>query len=102
MGWGGLFTSLVLAVAMIGGAAIGGVMAQPSQAKEYDQQFLLQGLWFHGVHGLAFNKDDQLFAGSVIGQTIYRVQIDSGEVDRFIGGPVGMADYTHSPGGGTM
>jgi hypothetical protein len=29
------------------------------------------------VHGLAFNKDDQLFAGSVIGQTLYRVQVDS-------------------------
>ena len=57
-------------------------------AKEYNQQFLVPGSWFHGVHGLAFNKDDQLFAGSVIGQTIYRVQVDSGEVDR------GIAEYT--------
>ena len=34
-------------------------------AKEYNQQFLVPGSWFHGVHGLAFNKDDQLFAGSI-------------------------------------
>ncbi len=44
--------------------------AQPAPAaKEYNQQFLVPGSWFHGVHGLAFNKDDQLFAGSVVGQT---------------------------------
>ena len=52
----------------------------------------MPGSWFHGVHGLAFNKDDQLFAGSVIGQAIYRVQVDSGEVDRLVEPPVGMAD----------
>ena len=56
----------------------------PAPPKEYNQQFLVPGSWFHGVHGLAFNKDDQLFAGSVVGQTIYRVQVDSGEVDRVI------------------
>ena len=49
----------------------------PAPPKEYRQQILVPGSWFHGVHGLAFNKDDQLFAGSVVGQTIYRVQIDS-------------------------
>ena len=64
----------------------------PPPPKEYNQQILVPGSWFHGVHGLAFNKDDQLFAGSVIGQTIYRVQVDSGEVDRFIEPPIGMAD----------
>ncbi len=52
----------------------------------------MPGSWFHGVHGLAFNKDDQLFAGSVVGQAIYRVQVDSGEVDRLVEPPVGMAD----------
>jgi sugar lactone lactonase YvrE len=64
----------------------------PTPPKEYNQQILVPGSWFHGVHGLAFNKDDQLFAGSVLGQSIYRVQIDSGEVDRFIEPPIGMAD----------
>ena len=62
----------------------------------------MPGSWFHGVHGLAFNKDDQLFAGSVIGQTIYRVQVDSGEVDRVIDPPMGMADDIAFADDGTM
>ena len=51
---------------------------------------------------MAFNKDDQLFAGSVIGQTIYRVQVDSGEVDRVIDPPIGMADDIAFADDGTM
>jgi sugar lactone lactonase YvrE len=73
-------------------AAADATPAPPPPPREYNQQILVPGSWFHGVHGLAFNKDDQLFAGSVLGQTIYRVQIDSGEVDRFIEPPIGMAD----------
>lgn len=77
--------------------------AQPAPvAKEYSQQFLVPGSWFHGVHGLAFNKDDQLFAGSVVGQTLYRVQVDSGEVDRVIDPPTGMADDIAFADDGTM
>jgi sugar lactone lactonase YvrE len=74
----------------------------PVMAAEYSQQFLVPGSWFHGVHGLAFNKDDQLFAGSVIGQTLYRVQVDSGEVDRVIDAPTGMADDIAFADDGTM
>src|SRR6185369_15430237 len=105
MGCGRFFTSLALAFAVAGGA-----LAQqaapppppPPPPKEYDQQFLVPGSWFHGVHGLAFNKDDQLFAGSVVGQAIYRVQVDSGEVDRFIGESNGMADDIAFADDGTM
>jgi sugar lactone lactonase YvrE len=100
---GRFFTSLVLAVTVAGGALA--QQAAPPEAplaKEYNQQFLVPGSWFHGVHGLAFNKDDQLFAGSVIGQTIYRVQVDSGEVDRVIDPPMGMADDIAFADDGTM
>lgn len=70
--------------------------------KEYSQRLLVPGSWFHGVHGLAFNKDDQLFAGSVLGQSIYRVQVDSGEVDLFVDKPTGMADDIAFAEDGTM
>ena len=87
-------TSAVLAIALAVGASA--QQAAPVDAapptREYSQQILVPGSWFHGVHGIAFNKDDQLFAGSVLGQAIYRVQVDSGEVDRLIEPPVGMAD----------
>ncbi|MBS0519933.1 MAG: hypothetical protein JSR90_14670 [Proteobacteria bacterium] len=76
--------------------------AAAAASKEYSQQFLVPGSSFHGVHGIAFNKDDQLFAGSVIGQTIYHVQVDSGEVDRVIEPPVGMADDIAFADDGTM
>jgi sugar lactone lactonase YvrE len=100
MGLGRIVASAVIAFGITGGA-----LAQQAEApppKEYSQQFLVPGSWFHGVHGLAFNKDDQLFAGSVIGQTLYRVQIDSGEVDRVIDPPTGMADDIAFAEDGTM
>ena len=107
MGLGRLLAAVVLlalgATALsIGGGALAQQATPPPPAKEYNQQILVPGSWFHGVHGLAFNKDDQLFAGSVIGQSIYRVQVDSGEVDRFIGEPNGMADDIAFADDGTM
>ena len=106
MGLGRLFAFAAFMLAAAGGA----FAQQPAPAakpaasapKEYTQQFLVPGSWFHGIHGIAFNKDDQLFAGSVIGQTIYRVQIDSGEVDTVIGAPTGMADDIAFADDGTM
>jgi sugar lactone lactonase YvrE len=107
MGCGRYFTSLALAFAVAGGALAQQASPPPSPApapppKEYEQQFLVPGSSFHGVHGLAFNKDDQLFAGSVVGQTLYRVQVDSGEVDRVIDPPTGMADDIAFADDGTM
>src|SRR5215813_11440775 len=102
MGVGRFLSSLMLALGVAVGATAQQQQTAPTPAREYSQQFLVPGSWFHGVHGLAFNKDDQLFAGSVIGQTIYRVQIDSGEVDSFIGGPTGMADDIAFAEDGTM
>jgi sugar lactone lactonase YvrE len=99
MGCGRFVTTLALALAVSGGAVAQQAAPAP---KEYEQQFVLPGSWFHGVHGLAFNKDDQLFAGSVIGQTLYRVQVDSGEVDRVIDPPTGMADDIAFADDGTM
>lgn len=100
MGLGRIVASAVLAFGVTGGALA--QQAETPPPKEYSQQFLVPGSWFHGVHGLAFNKDDQLFAGSVIGQTLYRVQVDSGEVDRVIDPPMGMADDIAFADDGTM
>jgi sugar lactone lactonase YvrE len=88
--------AVIAALVLVQGAA-----AQ-DPPKEYRQQLLVPGSWFHGVHGLAFNKEDQLFAGSVVGQTIYRVQVDNGDVDVFIDAPAGMADDIAFAEDGTM
>ena len=101
----GRFCTVAAVVFAVAGSALAqqaAPAAAPAAPPEYSQQFLVPGSWFHGVHGLAFNKDDQLFAGSVIGQTLYRVQIDSGEVDRVIDAPTGMADDIAFADDGTM
>lgn len=102
------------ALALVAGLAAGGAHAQQpaaarpaapdaqAKAPEYVQQILVPGSWFHGVHGIAFNKDDQLFAGSVVGQAIYRVNVDSGDVSQAIDPPQGMADDIAFAPDGTM
>jgi sugar lactone lactonase YvrE len=66
----------------------------------YQVQILVPGSHFHGVHGLAFDRDDQLFVGSVVGQSIYKVEIYSGEVEQTVRPPQGMADdIAFSPDG---
>ena len=92
----------LLKIAALAALALAQAAAAQDVPKEYRQQLLVAGSWFHGVHGLAFNKDDQLFAGSVIGQTIYRVQVDGGDVDVFIDAPTGMADDIAFADDGTM
>ena len=104
MGLGRFCTAAVVVFAVAGSALAqqAAPATAPATPPEYSQQFLVPGSWFHGVHGLAFNKDDQLFAGSVIGQTLYRVQVDTGEVDRVIDAPTGMADDIAFADDGTM
>ena len=72
------------------------------RAQDYQVQFLVPGSYFHGIHGLAFDRDDQLYAGSVVGQTIYKVEVDSGDVSVRIGAPTGMADDIAFAPDGTM
>ena len=47
---------------------------------------------FKGVHGLAVDKQGRLLAGSVVGNSIYQVDIDSGETSVFVGPDQGQAD----------
>ena len=47
---------------------------------------------FHGVHGLRFDEADTLYATSVIGQSVFRVDTATGVVDTVVGPRAGMAD----------
>lgn len=78
-------------------------VAPAAPPKSFITQILVAGSHFHGVHGLAFDKDDQLFVGSVVGQSIYRLNVDSGEVDVVIDPDKGgMADDVAFAPDGTM
>jgi sugar lactone lactonase YvrE len=65
--------------------------AQPS-SERYQLDRLVPASVFHGVHGLAFDSHDVLYAGSVVGHSIYRVDTATGSVKGYIGAPEGMAD----------
>ncbi len=58
----------------------------------YEIQILVPGSYFHGIHGLTFDSQDNLYAGSVVGAAIYHVDTNTGQVEEFIGPPNGMAD----------
>jgi sugar lactone lactonase YvrE len=60
--------------------------------QRYTLERVVAGSAFHGVHGLAFDREDRLYAGSVVGQSIYTVDTQSGQVRTEVGAPEGMAD----------
>jgi sugar lactone lactonase YvrE len=67
-------------------------IAAEIKATGYKVELLVKPSVFHGVHGLAFDANDQLYAGSVVGQSIYRVDTTTGKVATIVGSPEGMAD----------
>ena len=61
---------------------------------------LVPGSAFHGVHGIRFSPSGELYAGSVAGQTLYAVNVETGAVRIVEGPPRGMADdIAFGPGG---
>ena len=53
---------------------------------------LVPGSAFHGVHGIRLAPNGELYAGSVLGQTLYAVNVATGAVRVVEGPPKGMAD----------
>jgi sugar lactone lactonase YvrE len=86
-----------LALMMLGSA----VNAEPSSTA-YSIERIVEPSAFHGIHGLAFDANDRLFAGSVSGQSVYAVDRDNGRVDVVVPAPEGMADDLVFLADGTM
>ncbi len=54
----------------------------------------------HGLQGLAFGPDDALYAASLIGHSIYRINVGTGDIATFLGPPRGAAgDLAFAPDG---
>ena len=66
------------------------------------QEFIAGHTPFHGVHGLRFDKDGNLYAASVIGRSISKVDTKTGAVKVFVPPPQGMADDLAFGPDGTM
>ncbi len=68
------------------------LFAESKIARGYSLQQLVPPSPFCGVHGLGIDGNDNLYAGSVVGQRLYSVDKVSGQVEVMVGPPKGMAD----------
>ncbi len=91
------------------GTSDGRSTAAPGDTRETAWETVVTGRpygeGFHGVHGVTFAPDGHLLAGSVVGQAIYRVDVDAagGDVELFVPPPFGMADdLEYSPDGSKL
>jgi sugar lactone lactonase YvrE len=90
----------LIAIAALGLPATFAVAAPSSDS--YSIERLVPASAFHGVHGLTFDANDVLYAGSVVGQAVYRVDTRNGKVETVVGAPEGMADDLVFLADGTM
>ncbi|MBL8629641.1 MAG: hypothetical protein JNM81_08440 [Rhodospirillaceae bacterium] len=67
-------------------------VSAPAIATEYKTEVVVPASPMHGVHGLAFGPDGALYAASLTGHSIYRVDLKSDEVTTYVGAPKGTAD----------
>jgi sugar lactone lactonase YvrE len=68
------------------------VISAHAFAAGYKTEVIVPPSPMHGVHGLAFGPDGALYAASLTGHSIYRIDIKSGEVTTYVGTPKGTAD----------
>jgi len=69
---------------------------------DYKLEVLVPGSAMHGVHGLAFDKNDVLYGASLAGYSIYQIDTDSGVVSTKVGPPLGNADDVAVAPDGTL
>ncbi|HEY8537667.1 MAG TPA: SMP-30/gluconolactonase/LRE family protein [Steroidobacteraceae bacterium] len=75
--------------------------AAPS-SDQYVVERIVEPSHFYGIHGLAFDAQDRLYAGSVVGQSIYTVDVETGAVELVVPPPEGLADDLVFLADGTM
>jgi sugar lactone lactonase YvrE len=66
--------------------------AHAADPASYTRETVVAGMPFHGIHGLTFDAKGNLYVGSVVGQTTYRVDPQSGKITVDVGPPDGCAD----------
>jgi sugar lactone lactonase YvrE len=90
----------VVIVALIGACTSTTVSAPEAPASMLET--LVPGSAMHGVHGLAFDADDNLYGASLTGYSVYRIDTQSGEVTVAVGPPLGNSDDVAVAADGTL
>jgi sugar lactone lactonase YvrE len=68
----------------------------------YRTETFVQGGPLHGAKGITFGPDGDLYVCSVYGQSVYRVNVSSGQVTLAVGPPYGESDDVAFAPDGTM
>ncbi|MCZ6515926.1 MAG: hypothetical protein O6763_00390 [Gammaproteobacteria bacterium] len=92
--------SLVVIVALIG-ACTSTTVSEPVPPASM-LETLVPGSAMHGVHGLAFDADDNLYGASLTGYSVYQIDTQSGEVTVAVGPPLGNSDDVAVAADGTL
>ncbi len=74
----------------------------PAQAGEYVRETLVKPAHLHILNGLVFDRDDNLYVGSVIGQSVYKVNVANHSYETLIGPTDGMADDIETDASGAL
>ena len=74
----------------------------PERDAQWTVELVVPGSDFHGVHGITTDAADEIYVGSVIGQSIYRVDRETGAVELHVGPPEGIADDLEFGPDGTL
>ncbi|MGI1680185.1 MAG: SMP-30/gluconolactonase/LRE family protein [Cellvibrionaceae bacterium] len=72
------------------------------KAIEYVTTEIVKGSEFCGVHGLGVDANDNLYAGSVVGERVYKINIATGKAETIVAPPKGNADDIEFLPDGTM
>jgi len=70
--------------------------------ENYEMEQIVPGAPFHGIHGLTFDNEGRLLVGSVVGQSIYEVNPETGDISVFRGPSDGQADDIEQGPDGTL
>ena len=89
-------TVLVILIATLMGAC----QTPGVPASAWRAEMLVPGSVLHSPNGITFGPDDQLYAGSVGAQTVYRIDVSTGDAEVVVPPPAGEADdVAFSPDG---
>lgn len=69
-----------------------GVAAEPRAHDGRRVDTVVAPSYFHGVHGLAVAPNGDVYAGDILGQTVWRIPAGTATPEPFVAAPLGMAD----------
>ena len=74
----------------------------PTLSPGYRTERIVEGAGFHTLNGVAFGPDGRLFAASMSGESLFALDLTSGQIETVVGPPLGMGDDLIFTAGGDI